>query len=88
MNKMIAMDNFKKSVDEFAEKVYQSTHIFIGNPNTLLKINLDDFNSNVWFISHSYVEEDCVIEIKDEDMKRELYKFCEEHQDSIFKGSK
>lgn len=88
MSETILMEKFKKAVDKFSEDMYQSTHIFICHPNTLLTINLNDFNSNIWFISHQYVDEGCVIEIKDDDMKRDLYKFCEEHQDRIFKGSK
>ena len=84
----ISMDKFKLIIDEFSEKMFQSTHIYMGHPTTLLQIDMTKIPNNRWFISHQYVEEGCVLLIKDEDMKRDLYKFCEEHPDRIFKGSK
>lgn len=75
------------AVYEFGSK---TAKILYGNPNTLLKLNMKDFDTNTYFISNPVFKEGefLLITDKDKELKKELYKFCCEHEDRIFRGEK
>lgn len=81
-----------KELADFLDTVYdiysRTSKICFGHPNTLLKLCMKDFYKDTYFISDLNCEEDKFIFVKDEQLKKELYKFCCEHEDRIFRGEK
>ena len=47
-----------------------------------------DFYKDTYFISDLNCEENKFILVKDKQLKKELYIFCCEHEDRIFRGEK
>lgn len=88
MDKKNVMENFIKAVNDFSESLYKYITICIANPNTLLKLDMNNFGINIWFLSDITMEEDKIMEVVSGKLKRELYKFCEEHPDRCFKGTR
>lgn len=82
------IENFVKAVDDFLEKFYQATRIFVVNPNTLLKLNMNNFGTNIWFVSNAAMEENKCVEVVNDKLKRDLYRFCEKHPDRYFQGTR
>ena len=79
-----------KELDDFLNSVYDicsrmATKSF-AHPSTLLKLNMKDFYKDTYFISDLNCEEDKCIIVKDEQLKKELYKFCIKHEDRVFQG--
>ena len=69
--------------------IYSKTAIIcFAHPNTLSKLNMKDFYKDTYFISDLNCEEDKCIIVKDEQLKKELYKFCIKHEDSVLQGRK
>ena len=81
-----------KELDDFVDSVYdiysKTATICLTHPNTLLKLNMRDFYKDTYFISDLNCEENKVIFIKNKQLKKELYIFCCEHKDRIFRGEK
>ena len=81
-----------KELNDFLDTVYdicsKTTTICFGHPNTLLKLCMKDFYKDTYFILDLNCEEDKVILIKDKQLKKELYRFCCEHEDRVFQGEK
>ena len=81
-----------KELDDFVDSVYdvcsRTAKICFGHPNTLLKLNMRDFYKDTYFISSLNCEEDKCIIVKDEQLKKEIYRFCCEHEDRVFQGEK
>ena len=81
-----------KELDDFVDSVYdvcsRTAKICFGHPNTLLKLNMRDFYKDTYFISALNCEEDKCIIVKDEQLKKEIYRFCCEHKDRVFQGEK
>ena len=81
-----------KELDDFVDSVYdvysRTAKICFGHPNTLLKLNMRDFYKDTYFISDLNCEENNIILVKDKQLKKELYRFCCEHEDRVFQGEK
>lgn len=81
-----------KELDDLLNTVYdvcsRTVTICFAHPNTLLKLNMRDFYKDTYFISDLNCEEDKCIIVKDEQLKKELYKFCINHEDRVFQGRK
>lgn len=81
-----------KELDDFLDSVYdiysRMATICFGHPNTLLKLCMKDFYKDTYFISDLNCEEDKFILVKDKQLKKELYRFCCEHEDRVFQGEK
>ena len=81
-----------KELDDFVDSVYdvcsRTAKICFGHPNTLLKLNMRDFYKDTYFIPALNCEEDKCIIVKDEQLKKEIYRFCCEHEDRVFQGEK
>lgn len=81
-----------KELDDLLNTVYdvcsKTATICFAHPNTLLKLNMKDFYKDTYFISDLNCEEDKCIIVKDEQLKKELYKFCIKHEDRVFQGRK
>ena len=81
-----------KELDDFLDSVYdicsRMATICVAHPNTLSKLCMKDFYKDTYFISDLNCEEDKVILIKDKQLKKELYRFCCEHEDRVFQGEK
>ena len=86
------MEFEKKLIDQMANKVYEvcskTSTIIMANGEDLLNLNMDDFGKETYFISDMNIEKGKFLIIIDEDLKKELYKFCISHEDRVFKGTK
>ena len=81
-----------KELDDLLNTLYniysKTATICFAHPSTLLKLNMKDFYKDTYFISDLNCEEDKCIIVKDEQLKKELYKFCIKHEDRVFQGTK
>lgn len=81
-----------KELDDLLNTVYdvcsKTATICFVHPNTLLKFNMKYFYKDTYFISDLYCEENNIILVKDKQLKKELYRFCCEHEDRVFQGEK
>lgn len=81
-----------KELDDFLDTIYdiysRTATICVAHPSTLLKLHMKDFYKDTYFISDLNCEEDKFIFVKDEQLKKELYKFCIKHKDRVFQGEK
>lgn len=83
-----------KELYDLLDNVYdicsRTSTICLGHPNTLLKLNMKDFDTNTYFISDLACQEVqfLLLTDKDKELKKEIYKFCCEHEDRIFRGKK
>lgn len=84
----ISLDKLLKVVEEFDKHIYEATEIFLANPVDLLKINMSVIPRNAVFISSFNMNEGTMAHVKDGELKRDLYKFIEEHPDRVFRGQK
>lgn len=84
----ISLDKLLKVVEEFDKHMYEVTEIFLANPVDLLKINMSVIPRNAVFISSFNMNEGTMAHVKDGELKRDLYKFIEEHPDRVFRGQK
>ena len=84
----ISLDNILKVVEEFDKHIYEATQIFLANPVDLLKINMSVIPRNAVFIGSCYMNEGTMVHVKDGGIKKDLYKFIEEHPDRVFRGKK
>ena len=84
----ISLDTILKVVEEFDKRIYEATQIFLANPVDLLKINMSVIPRNAVFISSFNMNEGTMAHVKDGELKRDLYKFIEEHPDRVFRGQK
>lgn len=82
-NAITEMLNAVKKMD------YDSTVIIFMNPKTILKMDMKDYNSYVYFISMTELElGQAVILKEDSDLKRDMYEFVKEHPDRVWQGEK
>ena len=81
-----------KELDDLLNTLYdiysKTATICFAHPSTLLKLNMRDFYKDTYFISDLNCEEDKCIIVKDEQLKKELYKFCIKYEDRMFQGRK
>lgn len=84
----ISLDTILKVVEEVDKHIYEATQIFLANPVDLLKINMSVIPRNAVFISNFNMNEGTMAHVKDGELKRDLYKFIEEHPDRVFRGQK
>lgn len=82
------MNELNVLLDTVYDVCSKTATICFGHPSTLLKLNMKDFYKDTYFISDLNCEEDKFILVKDEQLKKELYKFCVEHKDRVFQGEK
>ena len=87
-NLEVSMDKLLEAVNQFCERIYETTEIFIGNPFDLIEIDMSKIPTNYVFISNYHMQIGTMTHVKDGELKRDLYKFIEEHPDRIFKGEK
>ena len=82
------MNELNVLLDTVYDVCSKTATIYFAHPNTLLKLCMKDFYKDTYFISDLNCEEDKVILIKDKQLKKELYRFCCEHEDRVFQGEK
>ena len=82
------MNELNVLLDTVYDVCSKTATICFAHPNTLLKLCMKDFYKDTYFISDLNCEEDKVILIKDKQLKKELYRFCCEHEDRVFQGEK
>ena len=82
------MNELNVLLDTVYDICSKTATICFAHPNTLLKLCMKDFYKDTYFISDLNCEEDKVILIKDKQLKKELYRFCCEHEDRVFQGEK
>ena len=84
----ISLDKLLEAVEQFNESIYKATNIFLGNPFDLIKIDMNKIPRNCYFISNHNLDLGKMYKVKEGELKRDLYKFIEEHPDRVFRGKK
>ena len=79
------------SITNFANKVWEfcsiGAVIILGNGEDLMELDMSQFNQETYFISDMNIERGKCYLIEDGEFKKELYKFCVEHEDRVFRGT-
>lgn len=79
-------------MDEFLNAIYKINSkistICYAHPTDLMNLDMNNFDEDTYFISNFNCEEGKVVIVTDEELKFELYKFCINHKDRIFQGSR
>ena len=70
-----------------SELTYIATNIFIIHPLDLMEIDMSEIPCNCYFVSTPHINKGEMLQV-DGDLKKELYKFIEEHPDKVFRGKK
>lgn len=84
----ISVEKLLEVTKQFSEHIYKATQIFLGNPFDLIKMDMSKIPSNCFFISEHSVESGKILKVEDEELKRMLYEFIEEHPDRAFRGNR
>lgn len=82
------LDKLLGAVEQFCEHIYEATVIFLGNPFDLIKMDMSKIPYNCCFISDYRLASGKMYKVENEGLKRDLYKFIEEHPDRVFRGRK
>ena len=77
-----------EAIKQFCEYIYEMSEIFIANPFDLIEIDMSKIPQNCYFMSEHYMDRGKMLRIVDKELKRDLYKFIEEHPDRAFRGEK
>ena len=85
MNKEITIENFYNTVIETLSKYVT---ICFGNYEDLIQLDMNDFSTDTYFISEPSIESGKIVVLQDEELKQSFYKFCIEHEDRVFRGTK
>ena len=80
------IEKLLEAVRQFSETIYETTTIFVGNPFDLIEIDMKKIPSNCFFISDHCVEQGKMLKVNNDELKRALYGFIEEHPDRVFRG--
>lgn len=85
-NKVVAtVEKLVQAVDKFVAH----TSVFIyANGQDLMELDMSEFKEDNYFISDMSIERGKAYMIKDNELKEELYKFCQAHPDRVFRGTK
>lgn len=81
-------DELREFVDYVKEFMCKSTRIIYINDFDLTKLDMKDFDKNVYFISNPYIKRGKAYEIIDKDLKLQILAFCTENPNKVFKGEK
>ncbi len=81
----LALDKFTDNVWEICSR---GATIILGNGMDLLELDMSQFNRGTYFISDMAIERGKFYLIEDKETKKKLYKFCREHEDRVFIGTK
>lgn len=84
----MSIDKFLEAVEQFCESIYKATEIFMGNPFDLIEMDLSKIPCNYYFVSDNCVDRGVMLYVKNDEFKRALYEFIEEHPDRVFRGNK
>lgn len=85
MNKEITIDDFYNTVIETLSKY---ATICFGNYEDLIQLDMNNFNTDTYFISEPSIEKGKFVVLQDEELKQKFYKFCIENEDRVFRGTK
>ena len=84
----MSLDKLLEAVEQFSESVYKATNIFLGNPFDLIKMDMSKIPCNCYFVSDHNLDLGKMYKVEKDELKRDLYKFIEEHPDRVFRGRK
>ena len=84
----MSLDKLLEAVEQFSECIYKATNIFLGNPFDLIKMDMNEISPNCYFISDHNLDLGKMYKVEEGELKRDLYKFIEEHPDRVFRGKK
>ena len=85
MTKELTIEDFCNTVTEVLSKY---ATICLGNYEDLIKLNMNDFDTDTYFISEPRIESGKIFVLQDEELKTKFYKFCIENEDRVFRGTK
>lgn len=80
--------DLEKAIEDFSEHLYQASQIILVNPEDGIQLDLNEYPDTCFFISNFSVEKGQAILVNDSPLKRDLFEFCCEHQDRVFRGKK
>lgn len=76
-------------LSQAVKKFVAHTSVFIyANGYDIMELDMSKFGTDTYFISDMSIERGTAYMITDNELKEELYKFCEAHPDRIFRGTK
>lgn len=82
----------EESVDKFVDTVNtvlsRASNIILANGLDLMEMDMSQYSPFTFFISDMTIEKGTVKIVKDPELKKELFKFCTEHEDRVFRGTK
>lgn len=73
-------------LEAFVEMYMPLVKIILANPWDLIDMDFSQVGIDTWFIAQSYIKQGKFLVVKNDDLKRDLLKFCFEHPDRIWKG--
>lgn len=80
------------TINEFYDIVIETLSKYVticfGNFEDLIQLDMNNFNTDTYFISEPSIESGKIIVLQDEELKQKFYKFCIEHEDRVFRGTK
>ena len=84
----ISLDKLSEAAKQFCEHIYEATEIFFVHPLVAIGMDMSEIPCNCVFISNFNMDEGMIAHVKDGELKKDLYKFIEEHPDRVFRGQK
>lgn len=80
--------DLKQAIEEFSEFLYKTSVILIVNPEDVKLLNLNELPDYCYLVSVPHIEKGTTLLIKDSPLKKQLYDFCCEYPERIFRGRK
>lgn len=81
----------EESVDKFVDTVNtvisRTSTIILANGFDLMEMDMSKYSPFTFFISDMTLERGTAKIVKDPELKKELFKFCTEHEDREFRGT-
>lgn len=88
MDAKLVEESVNKFVDTVDEVLSRTSTIIYANGLDLMEMDMSKYSPFTFFISDMSLERGTAKIVKDPELKKELFKFCTEHEDRIFRGTK
>lgn len=80
------MNNVLEELKKANDKMINSTSIVYANDNTIKKFDMNEIPCSIWFIKLDSLSDGQALLIRDKEMKEEMYHFCCQNPNIVFKG--
>ena len=88
MDAKLVEESVDKLVDTVNTVLSRTSTIILANGFDLMGMDMSKYSPFTFFISDMTIERGAVKIVKDPELKKELFKFCMEHEDRVFRGTK